>query len=207
MSSNYHAVLGIRAVLGRTLFEHDREPLAVISHRYWQRRFAGDPNVVGRVLEMQGRSFTIVGVTPPEFFGAQPGSFVDVTAPLGAQSMTMPPNARWLYLVGSAGAGRHSRAGAGGAAGAMDRAHRRSVVTIASSGHARARFRCAGIERAPSRVLRAASDSDGDRRRRSPRRLRQSRGPADRAIERETTARWRSGFRWEPRAVGSCASS
>ncbi len=99
VSSNYHAVLGIRAVLGRTLAEQDREPLAVISHRYWQRRFGGDPNVVGRALEMQGRSFTIVGVTPPEFFGTQPGRFVDVTAPLGPQT-TMPPNARWLYLVG-----------------------------------------------------------------------------------------------------------
>ena len=100
VSSNYHAVLGIRAVVGRTLIEQDREPVAVISHRYWQRRFAADPNIVGRVLEMQGRSFTIVGVTPPEFFGTQPGRYVDVTAPLGAQAMTMPPNARWLYLVG-----------------------------------------------------------------------------------------------------------
>ena len=100
MSGNYHAVLGIHAVVGRTLTEQDREPVAVISHRYWQRRFAGDPNVVGRVLEMQGRSFTIVGVTPPEFFGTQPGRHVDVTAPLAAQTMTMPPNARWLYLVG-----------------------------------------------------------------------------------------------------------
>ena len=99
VSSNYHAVLGIRAVLGRTLIEQDREPLAVISYRYWQRRFAGDPNVVGRAFEMQGRSFTIVGVTPPEFFGTQPGRYVDVTAPLSAQT-TMPPNARWLYLVG-----------------------------------------------------------------------------------------------------------
>jgi predicted permease len=100
VSSNYHTVLDIRAVLGRTLVEQDREPLAVISHRYWQRRFGGDPNVVGRALEMQGRSFTIVGVTPPEFFGTQPGRYVDVTAPLGAQTMTMPPNARWLYLIG-----------------------------------------------------------------------------------------------------------
>ena len=52
------------------------------------------------LLEMQGRSFTIVGVTPPEFFGTQPGRHVDVTAPLAAQTMKMPPNARWLYLVG-----------------------------------------------------------------------------------------------------------
>jgi predicted permease len=100
VSGNYHAVLGIRAVIGRTLTEQDREPVAVISHRYWQRRFAGEPDVVGRVLEMQGRSFTIVGVTPPEFFGTQPGRYIDVTAPLAAQTMKMGPNARWLYLVG-----------------------------------------------------------------------------------------------------------
>jgi predicted permease len=100
VSGNYHAVLGIRAVIGRTLTEQDREPVAVVSHRYWQRRFAGNPNVVGRVLEMQGRSFTIVGVTPPEFFGTQPGRYIDVTAPLSAQTMKMGPNARWLYLVG-----------------------------------------------------------------------------------------------------------
>src|SRR5688572_20984436 len=68
VSGNYHAVLGINAVAGRTLSEQDREPVAVISHRYWQRRFAGDPNIVGRALELQGRSFTIVGVTPREFF-------------------------------------------------------------------------------------------------------------------------------------------
>jgi predicted permease len=100
VSGNYHAVLGVHAVVGRTLTEQDREPVAVISHRYWQRRFGGSPSVVGRVLEMQGRSFTIVGVTPPEFFGTQPGRHIDVTAPLESQTMKMPPNARWLYLVG-----------------------------------------------------------------------------------------------------------
>ena len=100
VSGNYHAVLGISAVVGRTLNEQDHEPVAVISHRYWQRRFAGDPNVVGRVLEMQGRAFTVVGVTPPEFFGTQPGRYVDVTTPLRAQTTSMPPDARWLYLIG-----------------------------------------------------------------------------------------------------------
>ena len=95
VSGSYHAVLGVQPVLGRMLTEQDRDPVAVISHRYWQRRFAGDPNVVGRVLTAQGRAFTIIGVTPPEFFGTQPGRYVDVTTPLAAQTMKMPPNARW----------------------------------------------------------------------------------------------------------------
>jgi predicted permease len=100
VSGTYHAVLGIHAIVGRTLTEEDRDAVAVISHRYWQRQFAGDPNVVGRVLEMQGRAFTIVGVTPPGFFGTQPGRDVDITVPLDIQRTKMPPNARWLYLIG-----------------------------------------------------------------------------------------------------------
>ena len=100
VSGNYFEVLGVTALVGRTLTRQDREPLAVISHRYWQRRFGGDPNVVGRMVELQGRAFTVVGVTPPEFFGTQPGRYVDVTTPLGAQTTTMPPDARWLYLIG-----------------------------------------------------------------------------------------------------------
>ena len=153
VSGNYHAVLGVRAVIGRTLTEQDREPVAVISHRYWQRRFAGDSNVVGRVLEMQGRSFTIVGVTPPEFFGTQPGRHVDVTAPLAAQTMKMPPNARWLYLVGrlAPGVSREQARAALRVRWAQLAAAR--VVAVASSRHARARFRRPGIERAASAVF------------------------------------------------------
>ena len=100
VSGNYHAVLGLDAVVGRTLSEQDREPVAVISYRYWQQRFAGDRNVVGRLLKIQERSFTIVGVTPREFYGTQPGRYVDVTVPLATWTLQMPPNARWLFLVG-----------------------------------------------------------------------------------------------------------
>jgi len=100
VSGNYHAVLGVRAVVGRMLTDGERDPVAVISHRFWQRRFGGDPDVLGRAVEVQGRSFTIVGVTPREFFGTQPGRFVDITTPLGAQTMKLPPAARWLYLIG-----------------------------------------------------------------------------------------------------------
>lgn len=161
VSGNYHAVLGIHAVVGRTLTERNREPVVVISHRYWQRRFAGDPNVVGRVLEMQGRSFTIVGVTSREFLDTQPGRYIDVTAPLGAQTVTMPPNARWLYLVGRLAPG-------------MSREQARAALrvrwvqlTAAESSAARPPVtleldcRRAGIERAPAGVLPAPSHSDG----------------------------------------------
>src|SRR6476646_1221365 len=100
VSDNYHAVLGVVPLLGHTLSEQSAEPAAVISYRYWQRRFAGNPNVLGRVLEIQGRSFPIIGVTPPAFYGTQPGRYVDVTVPLAAGTMKLGPNARWLYLIG-----------------------------------------------------------------------------------------------------------
>ncbi len=212
VSGNYHAVLGVHAVVGRTLTEQDREPVAVISHRYWQRRFAGDPNVVGRVLEMQGRSFTIVGVTPPEFFGTQPGRHVDVTAPLGAQTMTMPPNARWLYLVGRLAPGVSREQ-----ARAALRVRWAQLAAAQSSPSrprrdARARFRRAGIERAPPAVLAAPSDSDGGGGRGAARRLRQSRGPVDRSLERETAgdsgpavARSRARADRAPAPDGECA--
>ena len=100
VSGNYHSILGVDPLVGRTLSEQDHAPVAVISHSYWQRRFAADPNVVGRVLEIQGRSFTVVGVTPREFYGTQAGRRVDVTAPLETWDRRMPPNARWLYLIG-----------------------------------------------------------------------------------------------------------
>jgi predicted permease len=111
-TGNYYSVLGLNALLGRTLTDADDQAagheVAVISYRYWQARLAGDPEVVGRAIELQGHSFTIVGVTPPEFYGTQPGRAVDITVPLAAQPLVMPGltpmlkqrNARWLYLIG-----------------------------------------------------------------------------------------------------------
>src|SRR6266545_631774 len=78
VSGNFFSVLGVPALLGRTLTaEDDRagnpQAVAVISHRFWLRRFAGDPSVVGHAITFNDVPFTIVGVTPPGFFGFQPG--------------------------------------------------------------------------------------------------------------------------------------
>ena len=113
VSGGYHELLGVRAVLGRTLMPaddslSDGQPAAVIGYGYWQRRFGGAPNVVGQAIDVNGRPFTIVGVTASGFFGTQPGRAVDVTMPLSRQSGVFGPRslmddnsqARWLYLVG-----------------------------------------------------------------------------------------------------------
>ncbi|HEY8460248.1 MAG TPA: ABC transporter permease, partial [Blastocatellia bacterium] len=60
-------------------------PAAVISHRYWRRAFGGDPAAVGKVIYVNGAAFTIVGVTPPRFFGTlDVGLAPDITIPFGA---------------------------------------------------------------------------------------------------------------------------
>ena len=64
-------VLGVRAHLGRTLMESDDDPgapnVAVLSDRLWQRRFHGDPGVIGRSIAISDTAYTIAGVMPPEF--------------------------------------------------------------------------------------------------------------------------------------------
>ncbi len=71
-------VLGLPAALGRTFDARDDRrgggpdgPVAVIAHGFWQRRFGGAPDTIGRTLTIERVPYTIVGVTPPGFFGAQ----------------------------------------------------------------------------------------------------------------------------------------
>ncbi len=85
VSGNYYSVLGIAAFAGRIFdSEIDRNPtqVAIISHSYWQRRFASDPAVIGRTFRWNGRVFTIIGVTPPGLHGVVPGTQPEITLPL-----------------------------------------------------------------------------------------------------------------------------
>ncbi|MGD9902499.1 MAG: ABC transporter permease [Vicinamibacterales bacterium] len=60
-------LLGREALLGRTLRENDSPGVVVLSHGFWQRRFAGDPAIVGRTLTLDSEPATVVGVMPPDF--------------------------------------------------------------------------------------------------------------------------------------------
>ena len=62
-------------------------PVAVISYGLWQRRFEGSAGVIGRSLNVEGVPFTIVGVTPPEFFGLEVGKAFDLAVPLGTEPL------------------------------------------------------------------------------------------------------------------------
>lgn len=77
VTGKYFEVLGVEAQLGRTLQASDEqtanEQPVVISDRLWQRRFSASPSVIGRTLRLNGKPYTIVGVTDPEFRGLRLG--------------------------------------------------------------------------------------------------------------------------------------
>src|ERR1700722_1260160 len=73
VTGNYFSTLGVRAFGGRLLTSGDDQPssppVAVISHQSWQTDYGADPSVVGSTFVVEGHPFTIIGVTPPGFFG------------------------------------------------------------------------------------------------------------------------------------------
>jgi macrolide transport system ATP-binding/permease protein len=104
-SGNYFETLGVKPLLGRFLgpAEDDKpggNPVVVISHRYWTNRFAADPDVVGRVVKMNGYPFTIIGVEPPSFSGTELILAGDYWVPLSMESQLDPGN-DWLRSRGS----------------------------------------------------------------------------------------------------------
>jgi predicted permease len=95
VTGGYFALLGVNPVVGRTIGpEDDRvpngHPVAMISHGYWNHRFARSPEVLGQTLSISGSPFTIIGVTPPEFFGVEVGMNPDVFIPVMMQPTAMP---------------------------------------------------------------------------------------------------------------------
>ncbi len=98
VTGSYFPLLGLTPAVGRLLGpEDDRvpngHPVAVLSHTYWRRRFAADPGVVGRAIAISSHAFTIVGVAPREFFGAEVGASPELFLPIMMQPNVMPMTA------------------------------------------------------------------------------------------------------------------
>jgi predicted permease len=99
VTGDYFSLLGVAPLLGRALTPDDDRalgghPVAVISHAYWERRFARDPNVVGRTFTLGTTTFTILGVTPRNFTGEWRGRPTEIWIPVAmlAQVITeLPP--------------------------------------------------------------------------------------------------------------------
>src|SRR6185503_5775311 len=109
VSGSYFSVLGVKPAIGRLLGpEDDRAPgephVVVLSHAYWLRRFAQDPNVLNQPLIVNGQTMTIVGVAPKGFDGTTLGVKPNVFAPITMRGFSQPfkgfDNRRsyWAYL-------------------------------------------------------------------------------------------------------------
>jgi putative ABC transport system permease protein len=86
VSGDTFTTFGIQPALGRVLNESDdlvpgAQPVAVISHDYWTRRFSRDPSVVGKTFRIGIDIFQIVGVSRPPFTGTEPGAMIDIFLP------------------------------------------------------------------------------------------------------------------------------
>lgn len=77
VSANFFSVLGVAAQTGRVFLSAEDQAgadrVVVISNGLWRRRFGGDPALVGQTIQLNGASFTVVGVTPPEFQSPEKG--------------------------------------------------------------------------------------------------------------------------------------
>jgi len=118
-SGGMFEALGVPAMLGRTFTTADdvRGPsssraggrdgaVAVISYAYWQRRFGGAADAIGRTLTVERMPFTVIGVTPPDFFGPEVGRTFDIAVPLGDEPLVRGPDSAldrrstwWLSIM------------------------------------------------------------------------------------------------------------
>jgi predicted permease len=111
-SANYFDVLGVRPVLGRGFVPADDRtangsPVAVVSYPFWQKHFGGDPQVVGRTVDINQHRYTIVGVTPQGFQGSQTGVRSDLWLPISMVAQIEPQGDLlhdhhyfWLFVMG-----------------------------------------------------------------------------------------------------------
>lgn len=112
VSGSYYSGLGVPAWRGRMLMEQDDRPgappAAVITWRYWQRRFGGEASAIGKQMIVNEVPFTIVGVSPPEFAGTlELHESADISMPISidpvlhaANPAVGKPGLWWLRLMG-----------------------------------------------------------------------------------------------------------
>ena len=107
VTGNYYTVLGVSPLMGRLISPADTQgnqisQVAVISYELWQERFGGDPAVVGKNMRIDGKLFTIIGVTRKWFTGMIAGSPPEITVPAGAAQLYDLDNRAmlWVFVTG-----------------------------------------------------------------------------------------------------------
>ncbi len=91
VSGNYFELLGVEAALGRVIAPDDDRtpgghPVAVVSYRCWQRRFGGRQDIIGRNVVVNGRSYALIGVAPPGFYGTEIVAAPEMWFPMAMQA-------------------------------------------------------------------------------------------------------------------------
>jgi putative ABC transport system permease protein len=102
VSDGYFPLLGVNTIVGRSFTAEDAGEVALLGHGLWQRRYGGDPQVVGKAIELDKQAFTIVGVLPPGFRG-QSGT-ADVWLPMMAapkfvRTILTHPDDHWFQVI------------------------------------------------------------------------------------------------------------
>jgi predicted permease len=114
VSGDFYQSLRISTIAGRPIGTPDEyAPVAVISYSYWNRRFGRDVSAIGKKVILNQVPVTIVGVSPPDFTGVQPGQNPDFYLPIGLQPLIRPntdpdsprsslddPNYWWVLIMG-----------------------------------------------------------------------------------------------------------
>ena len=112
VSANYFDVVRVQPVLGRT-FNADEDknaganPVLVLSHSFWQRRFGGDPNIVGRTVRVNDRPYQVIGVAPESFVGSKFALAMDFWTPISmmeeidrSPKLLATRGSHWMDLIG-----------------------------------------------------------------------------------------------------------
>ena len=111
VSGNYFSTFGIGAFAGRTIIPSDDQPsaapVAMLSFRAWQQEYGSDPSIVGSTMILDGHPFTIIGITPPGFFGETLRSNPpEIWVPLNTEPLFNGSNSflnhfqAWLRVIG-----------------------------------------------------------------------------------------------------------
>ena len=112
VSANYFDVLEVKPILGRSFLPDEDKtigasPVVVLSHSFWQRRMAADPNIVGKTVQFNNRPYQVIGVTPEYFAGTKFALALDFWTPMSmAEDLRRSPGmladrgSHWMNVIG-----------------------------------------------------------------------------------------------------------
>src|SRR5829696_4069609 len=112
VSANYFDVVQVTPILGRSFLPDEDKtiganPVVVLSHSFWQRRLAADPNVVGKTVQLNNHAYQVIGVAPPSFAGTKFALALDFWTPISmAEDLRRNPGilaergSHWMNVIG-----------------------------------------------------------------------------------------------------------